>query len=168
MCVSQVRLCCCCCCCCCRHIKRPSESAQSSGCASDADVFRGHRLTALMWGEEGNDKNQNRTRIRSHRIPFSERGLHFLRTGRYTCPVNRGTCKALPHNPANSQLNLRNSVAFSTKNTQHGIVVRKMFFVHARPRTQVFLTYTPSPPRVPRVRLSCIAESTAEIRMVFA
>ena len=40
------------CCCCCRHIKRPSGSAQSRGGASDADVFRGHRLTALMWGEK--------------------------------------------------------------------------------------------------------------------
>ena len=49
---------CCCCCCCCRHIKRPSGSAQSRGGASDADVFRGHRLTALMWGEKGNDKTK--------------------------------------------------------------------------------------------------------------
>ena len=99
--------------------------------------------------------------------PFQTR-VAFCLEREYTCSADGGTCKALPHNPANSQLNLRNSVAFSTKNTQHGIVVRKMFFVHARPRTQVFLTYTPSPPRVLRVRLSCIAESTAEIRMVFA
>ena len=58
----------CCCCCCCRHIKRPSESAQSRGWASDADVFRGHRLTALMWGKKGNNTNQNRTRIQSHLV----------------------------------------------------------------------------------------------------
>ena len=34
-------------------LKDLSESAQSRGWASDADVFRGHRLTAVMWGEKG-------------------------------------------------------------------------------------------------------------------
>ena len=33
-------------------LKDLSESAQSRGWASDADVFRGHRLTALMWGRK--------------------------------------------------------------------------------------------------------------------
>ena len=59
---------------------------------------------------------------------FQEVKKHFLKSpveegmpqhfeGQHMCPVDRGACKGLPHNPLQSEPNLRNFVAPHTKNT---------------------------------------------------
>ena len=52
-------------------------------------------------------------------IPLSTVRIAFWLEREHICPLDRSTCKGLPHNVAQSELKLRNLVTSHTKNTEH-------------------------------------------------